>query len=142
MSYTLGEAARATGKSKAAISRAIKLHKLSAERRDDGSFRIDPAELHRVYPPVAAEPTTQPSTAEPGATGEVRELRARLAAAAERLADKDAVIEDLRRRLDAEAEERRRAQAQLTALLTDQRQQPAPQPAARSWWKFWRARGE
>ena len=36
--------------------------------------------------------------------------------------------DDLRRRLDPEAEERRRA----TALLTDQR--PAPQPAARHGW--------
>jgi hypothetical protein len=53
----------------------------------------------------------------------------------ERLADKDSVIDDLRRRLDTEGEERRK----LTALLTDQRQQrpsqaqlqqPAPKPAA------------
>lgn len=49
-----------------------------------------------------------------------------------RLADKDAVIDDLRRRLDAaearldaEAEERRK----LTAVLTDQRGRRAP------WWR-------
>jgi hypothetical protein len=51
---------------------------------------------------------------EPGVT---RELQARLEAAERRIADKDDVIADLRRRLDAEGEERRR----LTALLTDQR---------------------
>jgi hypothetical protein len=34
-----------------------------------------------------------------------------------RLADKDSVIDDLRRRLDAEAEERRK----LTMVLTDRR---------------------
>jgi hypothetical protein len=38
-----------------------------------------------------------------------------------RLADKDAVIDDLRRRPDAESEERRAVSAQSTALLTDQR---------------------
>jgi hypothetical protein len=36
LAYTLGEAARATGKSKAAISRAIKNHVLSAEKQSDG----------------------------------------------------------------------------------------------------------
>jgi hypothetical protein len=131
MAYTLGEAAKATGKSKAAISRAIKTHRMSAERQDDGSFKIDPAELHRVYPPVAAELTGQPLAANTGITAEVRELQAKLNAAIERLADKDAVIDDLRQRLDREGEERRQAQAQLTALLTDQRQQPRW-----SWWRW------
>ena len=51
----------------------------------------------------------------------------------ERLADKDGVIDDLRQRLDTEAEERRRTQAQLTALLTDQRPKPEETPKRRSW---------
>ena len=59
----------------------------------------------------------------------------------ERLADKDAVIDDLRKRLDREGEERRR----LTAILTDQRAQaiitPPPAvdpsaPAKRGWWRI------
>jgi hypothetical protein len=45
------------------------------------------------------------------------------------------VIADLRRQRDREAEERRQAQAQLTALLTDQRP-AAPAPARRSWWRW------
>ena len=49
-----------------------------------------------------------------------------------RLADKDAVIDDLRRRLDAEAEERRR----LTAVLADLRAAPPAVPARRSWWPW------
>ena len=128
MSYTLGEAAKATGKSKAALSRAIKLHKISATKKDDGSFQIDPAELHRVYPPVQAEQVAQQFPVNTAATAEIRELRAKLEAAAERIADKDAVIDDLRQRLDTEGEERRKVQAQLTALLTDQRPQPAAEP--------------
>ncbi|MGE5713035.1 MAG: hypothetical protein ACM32F_04100 [Betaproteobacteria bacterium] len=49
----------------------------------------------------------------------------------DRLAEKDDVIRDLRGRLDSEAEERRQAQARLTALLTDQR------PARRRKWWLW-----
>lgn len=50
MSYTLGEAAKATGKSKPTIQRAIKSGKISAIKNDNGSYSIDPSELHRVYP--------------------------------------------------------------------------------------------
>lgn len=52
MSYTLGDAAKATGKSKTTLHRAIKSGKISATKADDGSYSIDPAELHRVFPPV------------------------------------------------------------------------------------------
>ena len=50
MRYTLGQAARAVGKSKSTISRAIRKGKISAEHDAHGQFAIDPAELHRVYP--------------------------------------------------------------------------------------------
>jgi hypothetical protein len=56
----------------------------------------------------------------------MRELRARLA-------DKDAVIEDLRRRLDAESEERRR----LTLVLADMRTAPPVAPPPRRFWWPW-----
>jgi hypothetical protein len=52
MKHTLGTAAIATGKSKTTIHRAIKSGKLSAFRREDGTFEIDPSELHRVFEPV------------------------------------------------------------------------------------------
>ncbi len=135
MSYTLGEAAKATGKSKAAISRAIKLHRISATKQEDGSFQIDPAELHRVYPSVQVKQATQQLPVNTDATAEIRELRAKLGAAAERIADKDGVIDDLRHRLDTEGEERRKVQAQLTALLTDQRPKPE-EPSRHNWWRF------
>src|SRR4051812_1730666 len=53
MAYTLGTAAKATGRGKATIYRAIKSGKISATRHEDGSYTIDPAELHRVFPPVS-----------------------------------------------------------------------------------------
>jgi len=139
MVYTLGEAPKATGKSKAAISRAIKDHRISAQRQDDGSFKIDPAELHRVYPPVATEQdnkrvtaTTDATLVNPNAMGEIRELRAKLDAANERLAEKDVLITDLR-----EDRDHWRTQAE-TLLLTDQRNAARPR---RSWWPFGRRSG-
>ena len=50
MRYTLGQAAKAIGKSKSTLSRAISKGKISAEHDAHGQFAIDPAELHRVYP--------------------------------------------------------------------------------------------
>ncbi len=135
MRYTLGEAAKATGKSKAAISRAIKNGSMSAEKQDNGSYKIDPAELHRVYPALKAEQETQPFSVNPGEAGELRELQARLEAAEQRLRDKDNVIDDLRRRLDAESEERRRTQAVLTGLLTDRRERREAAAPKRGFWR-------
>lgn len=51
--YTLGSAARAAGVSKSTIHRAIKRGTISARSKDVGGYEIDPAELHRVFPPVS-----------------------------------------------------------------------------------------
>src|SRR5947209_243352 len=143
MSYSLGEAAKATGKSKATIHRAIQSHKISA-RKDEatGSWLIEAAELHRVFPPIPAEQAQngelrRSETADETAVMRLRLEELRQERARER-ADKDAVIDDLRRRLDASDEERRKVQAQLTALLTDQRPQSTAEPPAarRSWWRW------
>jgi hypothetical protein len=61
MSYTLGEAAKASGKSKTTLHRAIKSGKISATKAEDGSYSIDPAELHRVFPSVTGVTPTDPS---------------------------------------------------------------------------------
>ena len=117
MAYTLGEAAKATGKSKATISKAIKSGRISAEKGDTGAFKIDPSELHRVYP-ITVEDKRFETPKETVVNGEdsglIRELQARLEATQERLADKEAVIADLR-------EDRDRWRQQATTLLTDQR---------------------
>lgn len=49
MSYTLSEAAKATGKNKATIQRAIKSGRISAKKQSNGNYAIDPSELHRVF---------------------------------------------------------------------------------------------
>lgn len=117
MVYTLGEAAKATGKSKATISKSIKIGRISAHKDETGTFRIDPSELHRVYPPTvySERKETPANTLErTDIDGTIRELQARLEAAHERLSDKEAVITDLR-------EDRDRWRQQATALLADQR---------------------
>ena len=60
MSYTLGEAAKAVGKSKTTLHRAIKSGKISASKADDGSYVIEPAELHRLFPSVTARTADAP----------------------------------------------------------------------------------
>ena len=60
MGYTLGEAAKATGRSKPTIQRAVKSGLISASKTEDGSYAIDPAELHRVFPPVTADGHAEP----------------------------------------------------------------------------------
>ena len=144
MSYTLGEAAKASGKSKATIHRAIQSHKISAAKDEaTGSWLIDPAELHRVFPPVSSEQSKNGAVRQSemvnGTAETAAELRHRLDELRQERererADKDAVIDDLRGRLDASEEERRKVQAQLTALLTDQ-SAPAAGPARRSWWPW------
>jgi uncharacterized protein YlxW (UPF0749 family) len=49
MELSLGQAAKVTGLGKTTLTRAIKAGRLSATRRDDGSYAIDPSELSRVY---------------------------------------------------------------------------------------------
>lgn len=124
MAHTLGTAAHAAGVSKSTLRRAIEKGRLSATRREDGSYEIDPAELARVFPCPSAGTSEMARSDTASDTGglqrEVTLLRE--------------VVEDLRRRLDASEAERRQAQERLTALLTDQR--PPPQPAVRR--GFWR----
>ena len=45
MKLTMGQAAKQVNCSKATLSRAIKEGRLSAEKREDGSYAIDPSEL-------------------------------------------------------------------------------------------------
>jgi predicted nucleic acid-binding Zn-ribbon protein len=117
MAYTLGEAAKATGKSKATISKAIKSGRISAKKGETGIFSIEPSELHRVYPVTVEykhEETPLKLQVNTKDDGNIRELQARLDAAQERLTDKETVISDLR-------EDRDRWRQQATALLEDRR---------------------
>ncbi len=135
MELSLADAAKATGKAKSTIFNACKSGKISYSKDVNDQFRIDPAELFRVYPPISenmqqniqneTDQTLQNGKQNSGLTHEVKFLHEKLASVSiERERERETLnrhIEDLQRRLDAEGEERRK----LTAILTDQRQ-PAP----------------
>lgn len=118
MAYTLGQAAKAAEVSKTTIQRAIKGGRLSASRQQDGSYVIDPAELHRVFP---RDGNPNPEMKQSVTPSEPGELRVEIEMLRERISEKDETIDDLRQRLDQSEKERRQVQERLTALLTDQR---------------------
>ena len=127
--FTLGQAAKETGISKTAIARAIKSGRLSASRNDLGEYRIDPAELFRVYP---VTPRVDSDAAHHATPKDYTGLHAQLEALREVLRQIEGERDDLRRRLDEEAAERRQSAGEirrLTLLLTDQRQ-PTTAPQA------------
>jgi excisionase family DNA binding protein len=55
MSYTLAAAAAATGLDKSTILKAIEDGKIAGTRDERGEWLVEPAELHRAYPPVAGQ---------------------------------------------------------------------------------------
>jgi hypothetical protein len=103
--------------------RAIQRGLISAQRNSKNEWLIDPAELHRVYLPVAgnvaqSNETERHATTE--ATDALQRENALLREQIELLKDER---QDLRHRLDDEAAERRK----LTAILTHH---PEPKPEA------------
>ena len=152
MQYTAGEAAKATGKNIATITRAIKSGKISASKDASGAWRIEPSELHRVFPALtqvlqSSEMQQDAIPVQEQESGTTKALQEELAVLRERvrsqdqlLADRADQIADLRTRLDREREERRK----LAAILTDQRSRPieanpadpVPPSLPRSWWPW------
>jgi hypothetical protein len=93
--YTLGTAANACGLNKSTVLRAIKAGKISATRDEHGQWHIDPAEMHRVYPPIASNPEEQ--------------RREQRYAPAQQRDRTDELVAELRARLDDMRNERDRA---------------------------------
>jgi len=125
MMYSLKQAAEAVGRGKPAILRAIQKGIISANRNAKNEWVIDPAELHRVYQPIARNDSQIVQT-ERDATHNATDILERenvlLREQIEILRDER---QDLRRRLDQSEEERRETQGKLTALLTYQPEQKA-----------------
>lgn len=116
MEYSLKQAAEAVGKSKPTIQRAIKAGKISAEKDANGYYKIDVAELHRIYPVLRN--ARQIVKMKHHVTPEDERVTVEKVHMLEKyLEDKDDIISDLRSRLDKESEDRRK----LTMMLVDQR---------------------
>lgn len=143
MKYSLSDAAKATGKNKTTIQRAIKNGKISAAKAASGAYEIDPSELHRVFPLATAQPDAQrvqsndeqqsPVALETKDLERIAQLEKELAVAQsrgisleEQRQQMSETIEDLRGRLD-------RSEDRVTTLLA------APVPKRRSWWPWGRS---
>ena len=124
MSYSLQQAADAAGVNKSTVFRAVKAGKVSASRSEHGQWLIEPAELHRVYPPAVAGNGKVNGAGNGAHQADLAEANQRAALAEREAALLRATIEDLRCDRDAW-----RDQAQRLAL-------PAPASATWSWW--WR----
>src|SRR4051812_14788813 len=131
MPYSLKQAADATGRTKPTLLRAIQTGKISAKKTEMGEWEIEPAELHRVYPPVTSSVTRTDTPGEEEIGVELLFLRQELMAKDERLEniqqerDRERAqlterITELREMLERADQERREKDRQLTALLTDQ----------------------
>lgn len=135
MSYTLGDAAKATGKSKTTLHRAIKSGRISASKAEDGSYSIEPAELHRVFPAV----TTRTPQAllhkndEEQLSNTLAALRTQLEIQ-EKERDRERAL--LQETIADLREDRDKWRQQATSLLTDQRSDPPAPIRRRRWWPF------
>jgi ribosomal protein S15P/S13E len=129
MAYTLAEAAKATGTNKTTILRAIKAGKVSGAKDEHGAWLIEPAELHRVYPPVALRSDSDTHATQHYAAPVAAAFDAQIAALRETADLLRAHLDDTRKDRD---NWRDQAQA-VTRQLADARQvRPAE---VRPWWR-------
>lgn len=105
MSYSLSDAAKATGKNRTTIQRAIKSGKISASKNETGAYEIEPAELHRVFPAIAQRNAQQTKETDSNSPQQG-----------------DATSETLRIRLEMLEKERDRERAQLEETIADLRE--------------------
>lgn len=127
---TLSQAAKALGKSKSTLNRAIKTGRLSATRNEDGTFSINPAELYRAFP-EPSQNVRQERPLEHDRTVVPDDLGSRISLLQQLLEREREVVADLK-------EDRDRWRQQATSLLTNQDAAPAMPPSVkrRRWWPF------
>jgi hypothetical protein len=117
--YTLSSASAATGVNRSTIWRCIKAGKLSGQRDAQGTWAIDPAELHRVFPPLPSAAMEPQGSVHHDAMADalVAELRS--------------VIADLRQDRDhwrSLAQQQQQQQQCLLAIAQQQDARPANRP--------------
>lgn len=143
MQYSANQAAEATGKNVATITRAIKSGKLSATKDTSGAWQIDGAELSRVYPLRTQSlqiPTMQKDANPPQRDNfiEANALREELAVLRERDKLKDTLLENYVAQMADLKEDRDKWRQQATNLLANQEAELVfPTPIKRRrWWPF------
>lgn len=130
--FSVSQVAKMLGCGKSTVTRAIKTGRVSANRRDDGGYEIDGAELARVYglTPETLEasqkgvPMVQVTT-----PAETTETASRLAALDAEVAGLKALLAEVR-----DSRDQWRQQAERLALAAPTPAAPVP-PPPRSWWR-------
>ena len=130
MPYTLGEAANAAGKAKSTIFKACKDGVISFSRDERGRFLIEPAELHRVFPPVSAERSSEPAAEQPRTNEETLKTAIERDFLKREVEQLRTLLEDMK----SERDEWRR-QAQTLALPAPEAR-PATESGQGGWWPF------
>ena len=130
MQLTLGQAAKQVGVSKPTLSKAMSTGKLSATRREDGSFAIDPSELCRYveangqrFHPAIGNGSRLETPATDAAAVQLAGMTVQTAMLREQLADARRDRDDARQERD-----HWRDQAQRLAL-------PKPIEPKQTWWQ-------
>lgn len=126
--FTIGQAAEATGKAKSTIKKAIDTGDLSVAEKTRRGFKIDAAELFRVFPERSQKNETERSeTAQNAIENSV--LQARIDMQEKRIAE----VEADRDRWQAAFEKQQDLAANALRQLEDQREK-VTQPTKRGWW--------
>jgi hypothetical protein len=130
MAMSLAEAAAATGVNRSTLFRAYKSGRISATRTDTGQIEVDPAELFRVFPPVAAQEAEHSATHQHAQADDAHNNALRTNAL-------EVEVKLLREMLDAMRDDRdawREQAGKITAALPPPL--PAPEsPQRRPWWR-------
>lgn len=143
MQYTAGQAAAATGKNIATITRAIKSGKISAEKDASGAWRIDASELHRIFP-LNAQDLRKPQMQSDArllqeqSNNQIAALREEMAALRERVAGQSELLEERNAQIKDLREERDRWRQQAASLISslDTSSTSTSKVKSRPWWRF------
>ena len=133
MVFTIGQAAKESGKSKSTIWKYVNNGTLSAQKNEDGTYSIDAAELFRVFPADTGKTfgeRHEESNANQKLFLENEVLKVQLAAQSERVRTLEADKQFLQEQLQ-------RTTLLLAGVQDAQKpQQETPPPPKRRWWPF------
>jgi len=144
MQYTAGQAAQATGKNIATITRAIKSGKISAQKDAAGAWRIEASELHRVFS-INAQDLREPkmqndaSPLQDQSKNQTAALEQALATLRERVAAQSELLDERAGQISDLKEDRDRWRQQASNLLTNLQSKEhydAATTRRRRWWPF------
>jgi excisionase family DNA binding protein len=128
MKLTLSEVARQAGMSKSTLSRLVKKGRITAEKQENGEFRIDPSELDRL-----AELRSSVRSVQRAETGTDAVLQREIDLLREMLLDKERTIQDLRTERDDWKKQAQQAQQAQMLLLAGGEQKEEPR---KRWWPW------